>query len=79
MRPQRLLPLFADITSLKGIGPRLEALLRRLLHRTGEGQAPRVIDLLFHLPTGIIDRSARPKVAALEAGQIVTLARIVRG
>ena len=36
--------------------------------------APRVIDLLFHLPSGTIDRRARPKLREVQAGQVVTVA-----
>jgi len=54
MRPSVLNPLFAPLSALSGIGPRLEQLFGRLLARDGE--RPRVIDLLFHLPTGFVDR-----------------------
>jgi ATP-dependent DNA helicase RecG len=70
MRPPLLNPLFASLTSLSGIGPRLEKLYARLLDR----EAPRVIDLLFHLPSGTVDRRARPKLCDVRAGQIVTVA-----
>lgn len=73
MRPNVLLPLFAEATSLKGVGARLAALLRRLLGRTGAGEEARVIDLLLHVPTGVIDRRARPTVAGLVPGQVATL------
>ena len=46
MRPLVLNPLFASLTSLPGVGPKLEKLYARLLER----EAPRVVDLLFHLP-----------------------------
>jgi ATP-dependent DNA helicase RecG len=59
MRPSRLNPLFAAVTTLTGVGPQLERLYRRLF---GREQPARVIDLLFHLPTGAIDRRARPKL-----------------
>src|SRR5262249_32454606 len=40
---------------------------------------PRVIDLLWHLPTGVIDRRAEPTVAAAVPGTIATLAvRVVK-
>ena len=58
MRPILLNPLFASLTSLPGVGPKLERLYARLLDRDG----PRVVDLLFHLPAGVIDRRARPKL-----------------
>lgn len=43
MRPQRLNPLFADVGSLRGVGP----VVKRNLSRLG---IHRVRDLLFHLP-----------------------------
>jgi len=70
MRPPLLNPLFATLTSLSGVGPKLEKLYRRLLDR----ETPRVADLLFHLPSGTIDRRARPKLRDVQAGQVVTVA-----
>src|SRR3974390_28821 len=58
MRPAILNPLFASLTTLPGIGPKLETLYARLLGR----ETPRIVDLLFHLPSGAIDRRARPKL-----------------
>jgi len=70
MRPVILNPLFASLTSLSGVGPKLEKLYARLLAR----EAPRVVDLLFHVPSGIIDRRARPKLRDVQLGQVVTVA-----
>ncbi len=70
MRPLALNPLFASLTSLPGVGPKLEKLYARLLDR----EAPRVVDLLFHLPSGAVDRRARPKLNEVQAGQVVTVA-----
>jgi ATP-dependent DNA helicase RecG len=70
MRPDVLSPLFASLTSLPGVGPKLEKLYAKLLGR----EAPRVIDLLFHLPSGAIDRRARPKLNEVRAGEVVTVA-----
>jgi len=70
MRPSLLDPLFAAITSLPGIGPKLEKLFARLFDR----EAPRVVDLLFHLPSGTIDRRARPKLRDVVPDTIVTVA-----
>jgi ATP-dependent DNA helicase RecG len=69
MRPPLLNPLFAALTTLPGIGPKLEKLYGRLLDK----DAPRLIDLLFHLPTGVIDRRARPKLRDVEYDTIVTV------
>jgi ATP-dependent DNA helicase RecG len=70
MRPPVLNPLFASLTSLSGVGPKLDKLYARLLDR----DAPRVVDLLFHLPSGAIDRRARPKLRDAQPGQVVTVA-----
>jgi ATP-dependent DNA helicase RecG len=73
MRPDILSPLFASLTSLSGVGPKLELLYAKLLGR----EQPRVIDLLLHLPSGAIDRRARPKLNEVQPGQVVTVAVIV--
>src|SRR2546423_6602915 len=71
MRPSLLNPLFAAITTLPGIGSRLEKLYRRLF---GRDEPARVLDLLFHLPTGAIDRRARPKLSEVVPDTVVTVA-----
>ncbi len=72
MRPSLLDPLFAVLTALAGVGPRLEKLYRGLL---GRADAPaRVIDLLFHLPTGVVDRRSRPKLRDVVPGSVATVA-----
>jgi ATP-dependent DNA helicase RecG len=71
MRPSLLNPLFAAVTTLTGVGPQLEKLYRRLF---GREQPARVIDLLFHLPTGAIDRRARPKLRDVVPDTVVTVA-----
>src|SRR5215471_6486828 len=71
MRPNRLNPLFAALTSLPGVGPKLEVLYQRLF---GRDEAPRVIDLLYHLPSGMIDRRARPKLRDITPDTVVTVA-----
>ena len=71
MRPDVLNPLFAAITSLPGIGSKVERLYRRLL---GRDDVPRVVDLIMHLPTGTIDRRARPKLRDVQPDTVVTVA-----
>lgn len=66
MRPEILFPLFAPAHTLPGIGPRLEKLLERIA-------GPKVVDLLWHLPTGLIDRRSRPKIAEARDGEIATM------
>ena len=72
MRPSLLDPLFAALTVLPGTGPKFEKLYRRLFDR-GEDMPARVVDLLFHLPTGTIDRRARPMLRDVVPGSIVTV------
>ncbi|MEX6508623.1 ATP-dependent DNA helicase RecG [Jiella sp. M17.18] len=71
MRPSILDPLFAAVTTLEGVGPKVAGLFQTLLVRPGE--AVRVRDLLFHLPTGLIDRRKRAEIATAPEGAIVTL------
>ncbi|MBX3501118.1 MAG: ATP-dependent DNA helicase RecG [Alphaproteobacteria bacterium] len=66
MRPALLNPLFAGPTSLPGIGDKLGRLVEKLV-------GPRVADLLWHLPQGLIDRRHSPTIAQARAGEMVTL------
>jgi len=73
VRPDQLTPLFAAARSLAGIGLRMEILLKKALRLPPGVNEPRVIDLLWHTPTGVIDRRATPTVAAALPGTIATL------
>jgi ATP-dependent DNA helicase RecG len=70
MRPALLNPLFAPVTSIPGIGPKLDKLLQFLL---GRDETPRIADLLLHLPVSVIDRRQRPKIRDAVPGTMVTL------
>jgi ATP-dependent DNA helicase RecG len=70
MRPLLLNPLFAPVTSLAGVGPKQDKLLRYLL---GRDETPRLVDLSLHLPASVIDRRARPKIRDAVPGNVVTL------
>jgi ATP-dependent DNA helicase RecG len=70
MRPVLLNPLFAPVTSLAGVGPKQDKLFRYLLDRE---ETPRLVDLLLHLPSSVIDRRARPKIRDAVPGTVVTL------
>ena len=67
MRPEILFPLFATVDSLAGIGPRLAQAIGKMagLH---------VVDLMWHLPTGLIDRRFSPKINEAIPGSIATIA-----
>ncbi len=70
MRPDILHKLFAPVTSLSGVGPKQDKLLRFLL---SHDETPRLVDLLLHLPASVIDRRARPKIRDVVPGSVVTL------
>jgi ATP-dependent DNA helicase RecG len=80
MRPPILNPLFASATGLKGIGPKLEKALARLVRDGSDSGAPaRIVDLLFHLPSGVVDRSYRPVIRDLpQQGVVTVLATVMR-
>lgn len=65
-RPEILFPLFAPVTSIKGVGPRIDASVER-------AAGPHVADLLWHLPTGLLDRRYAPVLRDAEPGRIATL------
>jgi len=66
MRPKILFPLFSTVDSLPGIGPRLAQAI-------GKMAGPHVVDLLWHLPTGLIDRRFSPKIIEAIPGTIATI------
>ncbi|HEY6048600.1 MAG TPA: DEAD/DEAH box helicase, partial [Sphingomicrobium sp.] len=66
MRPDILNPLFAEVEVLKGVGPQIAKLLKRL-------DLTRVVDVLYHLPTGSIERVKAPAASASLLGRVVIL------
>jgi ATP-dependent DNA helicase RecG len=66
MRPDVLNPLFAEVEVLKGVGPQITKLLKRL-------DLTRVVDMLYHLPTGAIERIKAPAATANLLGRNVIL------
>ncbi|MER9950557.1 ATP-dependent DNA helicase RecG [Mesorhizobium sp. M0047] len=73
MRPTILDPLFVPITSLAGVGPKVGALIEKVVTADLGDRAARAADLLFVLPHTVIDRRSRPGIAGSAEGQIVTL------
>ena len=70
MRPEILFPLFAPVTSLKGVGPRISRMIEGLA-------GSQVVDLLWHLPSGIIDRSFAPQLSEVPDGALVTVTVVI--
>lgn len=68
MRPQILFPLFAEVSSLKGVGPRILPLVQKVA-------GPLVRDLVFLSPSGVILR--RPMQAATAVDGEVGIFEIV--
>src|SRR4051794_4017516 len=66
MRPEALNPLFTEVGVLKGVGPQVAKLLKRL-------DLTRLVDLLYHLPTGAIERVRAPHASADLLGRNVIL------
>lgn len=65
MRPSILYPLFTPITSLKGVGVKYAGLIKKLC---GE----KIIDILFHLPINLIDRTYNVPLSQAQDGRIWT-------
>ena len=65
-RPEILFPLFAPLTGLPGVGPKMAKAFERL-------DLTRVVDLIFHLPTGVEDRRLRDSLHGVTAGEVVTV------
>ncbi len=66
MRPDILNPIFAEVEALKGVGPGFARPLERL-------NLKRVVDVLFHLPTGMIERRRIAKLDDAASGEMVAL------
>jgi len=71
MRPSLLNRLFASVTALAGIAEKSATLYRKL---TGRDDGARVVDLVFHLPSGAIDRRHQPKLRDVVPDSVVTVA-----
>ena len=66
MRPPVLFPLFASVNSLKGIGAKTAGFISRLC-------GDRVVDLIWHLPAALVDRTYAPKLINARPNVICTL------
>jgi len=64
-RPSEIFGLFAATTALPGVGSKLAAIIEKRI-------GAHVIDVLRHLPVGLIDRSARPPLSDITDGSIAT-------
>ncbi len=67
MSPDIIAPLRAPIATLPGLGPKLAALLAKLVG------GDTIRDVLFHLPVDFLDRRTVTTIAAARPGAIATL------
>lgn len=66
MRPQILFPLFSEINSLNGVGSKTEKLVSNLC-------GDKIVDLIWHLPSSIVDRTYSPPLINARIGAICTI------
>jgi len=66
MRPDILFPLFADISTVSGVGPRSADLLDKAVGR-------RIRDVVLTPPVGLVERKKLPGISSAVDGDIVTL------
>ena len=71
-RPPLLDPLFRSLRSIKGVGPRLSALLTRFFGAP-EGQEAIALDVLMHMPADVIDRRRMTGIAGTFHNHVATL------
>ena len=69
-RPTEIFGLFAATTVLPGVGPKLAGIIEKRI-------GAHVIDLLRHLPVGLIDRRARPALDDVVDGSVATFEVLV--
>ena len=72
MRPPALNPLFAEVSTLKGVGATLTRQLGRL-------KLTRMVDLLFHLPVMALERVSVPALDAADEGRLIVVELTVTG
>ena len=67
MRPEVLNPLFANLNTMGGVGPKIAPLAAKAVG----GELVR--DAAFHLPSGLVDRRYRPLINEAEIGKLATI------
>ena len=65
MRSEKINPLFSSISSLPGIGPKLEVIFNRLV-------GSKLVHLLWHIPYNVIKRNRHNNIHEAQINTIVT-------
>ncbi|MEM1289317.1 MAG: ATP-dependent DNA helicase RecG [Pseudomonadota bacterium] len=73
MRSDLLDPFFSPVSSLSGVGPKVEKLLNKLVLWPPAEPPATIADLLFHLPVSTVDRSNKTTVIEAPIGEISTM------
>ena len=66
MRSEKINPLFSSISTLPGIGSKLEILFNRLVGK-------KLINLLWHLPYNVIKRNRHENISEAQINTLITL------
>ncbi len=66
MRPEILFPLFEPVTALPRVGRKTASLISGLA-------GPRIVELLWHLPTSIINRQELPDLEGATLGALISV------
>lgn len=72
MRPSEIDTFFRAVSSLTGIGPKVADLLAKLTNREDRDDT-KIIDLLLHVPSNLIDRQIGPGIVHVLEGGVSTL------
>ncbi|RPD37314.1 ATP-dependent DNA helicase RecG [Candidatus Liberibacter solanacearum] len=72
MRPSLLNPLFAPLSTLRGVGEKNVLLFSKIID-FGNANESRFIDLLFYYPSSFIDRRYHPKISEISEERVVTI------
>ena len=67
MRPEILYPIFSSVENVSGIGHRYAKLFTSLC------QGDKLVDVLFHFPYNIADRTYTPTIASAKTGVLCTI------
>ena len=65
MRSEKINPLFSSITSLSGVGPKLERLFNRLVGN-------KLINLLWHIPYNVLKREKHENIHEAQINSLIT-------
>jgi ATP-dependent DNA helicase RecG len=72
MRPNEIDMFFKSVTSINGIGPKVADLIARVTGRESRDET-KIVDLIYHVPSSLIDRQIGPGVSHMVDGAVSTV------